>query len=403
VKCMLLDRNVKEFKGEKMIQGLAFAWASLCVLFFGFPLLYYLYMRRLASNPWNLNINPDYRPPITILVPAHNEEEIIRYKLENLSRLKYDMNLTQIILVDDASTDGTVDEVLKFVKRHPELNIQVIKAKKRGGKSRALNLGLKRSTGEVVIVSDADCFWPCDILDKALPYLADPRIGAICGRSKNLNLNGSWVIKAENVYDNKMTQIQIGESKLHSTVQFVGGFGAYKKSVLDKFDEESDDSGTALNIIQKNARTIVIPEAVFFTCFPGNWFGKIVIKTRRAGQLLRIRFKCLKLLFKRQLFLPKKIALPEMYLFVFNPIICLLLVALTLILLFQYPIFIPFFVLLFIIPKSRMYLVEIIQDNFIVLLALAGLLMKKRFVIWESAKKSKRCLNADILKKKGLI
>lgn len=386
-----------------MIEGLALTWASLCVLFFGFPLLYYLYMRRIASNPWNLNIDPNHRPPITILVPTHNEEEIIRYKLENLSRLKYDMDLTQIILVDDASTDDTVDEVLKFIKRHPELNIQVIQAKKRGGKSHALNLGLKRSTGEVVIVSDADCFWPSDILDKTLRYLADPRIGAICGQSKNLNSDDSWVIKTENVYDNKMTQIQIGESKLHSTVQFVGGFGAYKKSVLDKFDEESDDSGTALNIIQKNARTIVIPEAAFFTYFPKNWFGKIVIKTRRAGQLLRIRLKCLKLLFKRQLFLPKKIALPEIYLFIFNPVICLLLVALTIILLFQHPILFPFFILLFIIPKSRMYLIEIIQNNFIVLLASIALLTKKRFVIWESAKKSKRLLDPDVLRKKNLI
>ena len=268
-----------------------------------------------------------------------------------------------------------------------------------------MNLGLKQSTGEVIIVSDADCFWPSDVLDKILPYLADPNIGAVCGQPKMLNSNETWVSKTENLYNQKMIEVQLGESKVHSSVLFEGGFSAYKRSVLDKFDDEtgSDDSGTAFNIIQKKLRTITVPEATFFTYFPENWSSKIIIKARRAKQLLRIWLKCLKLFFKRQLFLPKTIALPEIYLFIFNPAICLLLVALTFALLFQYPVLFPLFILLFIVPKSRMYLIEIIQDNFIILLALIALITRKKSVVWRKAEKTRSLLDPDVLRKENLI
>jgi cellulose synthase/poly-beta-1,6-N-acetylglucosamine synthase-like glycosyltransferase len=319
--------------------------------------------------------------------------------------LHYPKDLIQIIVIDSASIDNTFAEVQRFVESHPQLNILTLKENDRGGKSRALNLGLKHSTGEVIIVSDADCFWPPDILYKALPYLTDPSVGAIAGQEKLLNPHQSWVTKTESKYREKMFQIQLGESKIHSTIQFEGGFGAYKKELLDEFDRETgaDDSGTALNIVQKGVRTIVIPEAIFFTFFPCEWKDKIGIKTRRAHHLLSILAKCLKLLLRRKLLLPKKIVLPEIFLFLINPFVFVALVFVTFVFLLQYPILAPFFILPFILPKVRTYSVEIIQNDFVILLALIQVIMKKKHIIWHSTKNSRIIVDMDVLRNEGLI
>jgi cellulose synthase/poly-beta-1,6-N-acetylglucosamine synthase-like glycosyltransferase len=361
-------------------------------------------MSRNASKKWNLKLGYSKKPTITILVPTYNEEKTINLKLENLFRLKYPKDLIQIILIDSASTDNTVKEAQKFVASHSEMHIKIIQEEKRRGKSHALNLALRHSNGDIIVVSDADCFWPSNILDKAIPYLADPTIGAVAGQEKLLNPNESWVTKTEAIYRDKMFQIQLGEAKLYSTIQFEGGFGAYKRVVLDEFDCEtgSDDSGTALNIVQKKVRTIVVPEATFFTYFPADWKGKFGIKIRRAQQFLRIWLKCLKLLVKKELVLPKKIVLPQTFLFFLGPFIFVALVATTIVIMFQFPILVLPLVLVFVVPKSRMYLIEIIQNNLILLFALGSLATKRDYVVWHISKSSRK-VDPDVLKERNLI
>jgi len=202
-----------------------------------------------------------------------------------------------------------------------------------------------------------------------------------------------------------MFPIRLGESKLYSTIQFEGGFGVYKRSVLDSFDCETgaDDSGTALNMVQKNYRTIYISEAAFFTFFPNNWTEKVVAKVRMAKQLVQVWIKCLKLLFKRELILPKKIALPEIFLFLFNPPIFMSLIFVTFTILLQYPVFSLFLILPFFIPKSSSYLIVAVQYNFIILLALIALIMRKKYVMWGKANESRTLVHPDVLRKMNLI
>lgn len=362
-------------------------------------------MKRAALKPWKLIVNPNYRPSVTILVPTYNEEQTIELKLKNLSCLKYPKDLIQVILVDSASTDNTIQKALEFVKFNPKINVLVLEEKNRGGKSRALNFALKHATGEIIVVSDADCFWPPDILNEALPYLANPTIGAVAGQEKLLNPNQSWVTETETFYRDKMFCVQLGESKIHSTIQFEGGFGAYKRKILDEFDCETgaDDSGTALKIVQRGARVIVIPEALFYTYFPSSWKGKFVIKVRRAHHLLSVLIKCFKLLLKRKLLLPKRIVLFEIFLLLFNPFIFMSLLVATFVVLFYYPFLALLLMLPIIIPTTRTYLVEVVQNNFIILLAMAYTLMGKKSVVWHRAKESRTAIDINTLKSKGLV
>ena len=356
-------------------------------------------MGRIASRPWKLKTDKNYSPQITILVPTYNEADIIDLKLDNLSKLTYPRNLTQIILIDSGSEDKTLEKIVNFSKNHPEMNIKFVEEKERRGKSNALNIALTYATGEIIVVSDADCFLFPDILEKSLQYLADQTVGAIVGREVLLNPNRTWITKNENIYRNLMSCIRLGESKYFSTIIFEGGFSAYKRTFLDKFDSETgcDDTGTALTVVQKKARTILIPEATFFTAFPTTWKGKFVIKLRRASQLIQIWTKCLTYLLKNRLMLPKRIAISEIFLHIFNPIIFALLTLATFLLVLRYPIFLLAFLCIFVIPKTRNVLIETLQNNVILLGALISLILKRRFVIWNKTNESRKELTRDLL------
>lgn len=367
-------------------------------------MFYFVYMRKNALKPWNLKIDMNYRPTVSIIVPTYNEGQVIQSKLRNLAELDYPKELIQIVAVDGASTDDTVKEIEDF-RAKQDFKVTIIRESERKGKSSALNLALKYANGEAIIVSDADCFWPHDILRKAFPYLADGSVGATAGQEKLLNPEQSWVTKTEDLYRDTMFQIQLGESKCYSTVQFEGGFGAYKRKALDQFDVEtgSDDSGTALNLVQKGVRTIVLPEAAFYTFFPHTWKGKMMIKTRRARQFVRIWGKCFRLMVNGELALPKRIFLSQAFLFFVNPIVFVTFVLTSLLVLLQIPVLILVPLVLLIVPKTRVYLIELFQNNFIALVAMIESLSGKRSTIWAKAEESRKSFDAEILRKHGLI
>lgn len=384
---------------------LLYVWFCLGVICLGAPLLYFAYMRRKSSKPWNLKIDPHYEPSVSILIPTYNEEKTIRYKLQNLEQLDYPKESIQVIVVDSASTDKTVEEIEEYGKLDSKFEIVTIKEKERRGKSKALNLALQHTRGEVIIVSDADCFWPSKILRQSLPYLANSSVGAVAGQEKLLNPEQTWVTRTENLYRDQAFKIQLGESKFSSTVHFEGGFGAYDRKVLDQFDVEtgSDDSGTALNLIQKGFRTIVLSETVFYTFFPPSWKGKLTIKIRRAKQFVQIWAKCLRLMIRGQLVLPKRIFVPQAFLLLVNPFIFTAFLLTSILLLLQLPILTLLPAILLLVPKTRIYVIEIFQNNFIALLALAETASGKHSLVWKKAEESRVTFKAEVLRKHGLI
>jgi len=351
-------------------------------------LVYFLYLRKFVYKPWNIQIDERFEPEVSILIPVHNEEANIESKLENVESVLYPKEKMEIVVVDDASDDGSVSKIEGFMERHPSLNIRLVRQNPRAGKSAALNRALKVSTKPIVIVSDADTRWPPDILRKAMPYLADPNVGAVTGRSVNVNVGESWVTRAEESYLQLANFVRLGESKIHSTIKFEGGFCAYKRGAFDLFDCEtgSDDSGTALKVVSRGFRTLLAPEVVFYTSFPPSLFAKFKVKVRRANQLIGLWVKCLKLFFKRSLFLPKSIALAEIVLFIFNPIVFLIMMASGLALIVMSPLsplsLAIIFSVLGLLVFARRTFVELFISNVILAGGLVSFLFGRRYMAW---------------------
>lgn len=357
-------------------------------IFFGTYLAYYLYISKYVGKPWNIQVNMAFEPEISILVPTHNEEMNIESKLENIRGVWYPKEKLEIIVADDASDDGTVDKVEDFIHRHSNLTIKLVKQNHRAGKSATLNKALLVSAKPIVVVSDADTTWPQDVLRKALPFLADPAVGAVTGRGVNLNAGESWVTKAEESYLQLANFVRLGESKIHSTIRFEGGFCAYKRDAFDTFDCEtgSDDSGTALKVVSNGYRSIMVPDLVFYNSFPSSLSTKFRIKLRRANQLIGLWTKCLKLMARGKLSLPKRIALPEIVLFIFNPIVFLILVASGIALVILNPLsplsLLIIFSVLVLLVLARRDFVEFFISNVILAVGLVTYLFGRRYIAW---------------------
>lgn len=369
-----------------------YLWVALFSVFVGGYLLYFGYLRRRAKGSWGFEVDSQFCPSVSVIVPAFNEEKLIKAKLENLGRVSYPKDKIEVILVDDASTDQTLAKAEEFVRENPEQRVTILRQTRRQGKANALNAALKSCSNGVVVVTDADTLLPVDTLSKTLPYLSNPSIGALSGLGEAVNPEESWVTNSEKNYLGMMSVWRLGESKIHSTLRFEGCFCAFRRDAFREFDSESgsDDSGTALRIVQNGFRTILVPEARVPAEVPQKLMDNLRAKTRRAVQLAGLWSQCLRLLVARRLKLPKKIAVPEIFLSLFMPFVFVVLVGLTFLLLVYYPIPAAISVaalgLACLVPRVRGYLVRGILDQFVLFYAILLHVGKKRFVVWEHSR-----------------
>lgn len=111
---------------------------------------------------------------LSVVIPAYNETQTIVQILEQVVAVKLpDGMKKEIIVVDDCSTDDTEVKVKKTQKSLPDSKILYIKQKENRGKGYAVRTGIERSTGDVIIIQDADLeYEPQDYVSLLQPILS---------------------------------------------------------------------------------------------------------------------------------------------------------------------------------------------------------------------------------------
>jgi cellulose synthase/poly-beta-1,6-N-acetylglucosamine synthase-like glycosyltransferase len=129
-----------------------------------------------------------FEPTVTILIPAQNEGQVIGLLLQRMTELTYPKDKLQVIVIDDASSDNTGKVADTYSEKYPFIEVLHRSLEIGGkGKAAAMNAGLARSTGEIVLCFDADYSPQKDIVEKLVKPFVDPSVGAVQGRPVVLN------------------------------------------------------------------------------------------------------------------------------------------------------------------------------------------------------------------------
>ena len=183
--------------------GLMGADAVVNVVAVGLQLLFVVYFLRhlsfgisaATSAPTDLRgavVDTGFRPTVSVLVACHNERAVVADLVAALDALDYPSHRLQLVVVDDASTDGTGDILDRLAVTSA---VEVVHRPPGGppGKAAALNVGLATVTGEIVVVFDADHRPRKDTVRLLVRHLEDPAVGAVQGRCVIRNRHDSLV------------------------------------------------------------------------------------------------------------------------------------------------------------------------------------------------------------------
>jgi len=122
-------------------------------------------------------IKSKFNPFVSVLVPAFNEEKIIVRTINNILSSSY--KKIEIIVIDDGSTDNTYETALSVFKDNKK--VKILKTEANIGKSEALNLGVKESKGEIIVVQDADSIIIKRTISNIVKHFSDEHVGAVAG------------------------------------------------------------------------------------------------------------------------------------------------------------------------------------------------------------------------------
>ena len=228
-------------------------WIAVVGVFYpyaGYPLVLQL-VRRLVSRP--RPATAPALPTVSMIIPVHNEASRLEPKIANTLALDYPADRLEILFVSDGSTDDTAAMIRAAVGRR----LDVIELPQRGGKAAALNAGLHRAGGEIVVFTDASIALAPDSIRAIVAPFADPRVGCVSGEDRIAETGGEGLYGRYELYLRRL------ESDVHSIVGASGSFYAQRRALCTPFTEGmAPDFLSVLRTVQQGYRAISEPAAV---------------------------------------------------------------------------------------------------------------------------------------------
>jgi len=184
------------------------------------------------QRPFYQDILDDQPPPITVLVPMHNEERVAEGILDALLASDYPEDRLEIIPIDDHSEDRTAEILDRYAARDPRIKPLHRRSGQRG-KPAGLNDALVAAGSEIVLVFDADYQPPPDVLRELAVAFIDPEVGAVMGRVIPSNTRGRFLARLLDLERSGGYQVdQQARYTLDLLPQYGGTVGGFRRSVV---------------------------------------------------------------------------------------------------------------------------------------------------------------------------
>ncbi|TDD93415.1 glycosyltransferase [Actinomadura rubrisoli] len=223
----------------------------------------------LPGIPGYDELPPDPFPPLSVIVPAYNEEAGIAATVMSLLDTDYP-GAVEVIVVDDGSTDRTAE----IVQALGLPRVRLVR-KGNGGKPSALNAGVALAGTEVLVLVDGDTVFQRDTLRHLVAPLADPRVGAVSGNTKVANrggILGRWQ-HIEYVIGFNLDRRMFDVLQCMPTVP--GAIGAFRRAALARVggvpgDTLAEDTDLTMAICRTGLRVVYEEKALAWTEAPSS-------------------------------------------------------------------------------------------------------------------------------------
>lgn len=206
-----------------------------------------------------------YRPNITVMVVAHNEESVILDKLNNLVKLRYPKRKLRFVIASDNSTDNTNKIVRDFISNHKNMDIRIFNTKKRMGKTNAQNEAFLIVRGQILIMTDANSILKENAITELTASFSSPDISYVTGRLVYINKESSTTSKSETVYWDLDLSMREIESRIQTITAGNGALYACRVSDYVHIRPiESHDSAFPVIFALQSKRCIFNPDAIAY-------------------------------------------------------------------------------------------------------------------------------------------
>lgn len=190
-------------------------------------------------------------PLLSVVIPAYNEQDGVDEILRRVAAVDIDK---EIIVIDDCSTDGTVDKIQQFSGKNPQVRLNLIVHQRNRGKTASVSNGLKIARGRMVVIQDADLEYnPHDfprLIESILTKAADAVYGS---RFMHKKMGSGLVTRLHRLVNRFLTFVSNLVTGLHLT-DMETCYKMIRRDLLDGIEIKSTGFGFEVEITAKLAR-----------------------------------------------------------------------------------------------------------------------------------------------------
>ncbi len=235
------------------------AIAALAYHFIGYPALLFVFAKAFGRRGKDAD-DGDYAPPVSVVVPCHNEAAVIANKIDALCRSDYPGDM-EIIVSSDGSDDGTE-------KIAEEAGVVVLHNPQRRGKVAALNAAVVAAQYDILIFTDANAIPDAGAISALVAPFAEERIGGVAGEQVISSEDGDVTIGGgESAYWKYEAAIKRWEAALGGALCADGSVYAIRKGLYHPPPTVvmlRDDLYISLKVIGDGYRLAYVPEAIIY-------------------------------------------------------------------------------------------------------------------------------------------
>ncbi len=231
-------------------------------------LFYPLFMRLLSlfsKETPTVQIPREDLPTVEIIFAAYNEEAVIRQKIESSFNSDYPAEKLSLRVGSDNSSDSTNDIITKLESQYPALHFEVFE--KRTGKSGIINKLIKKSSADLLILTDANIIFTSDTIPELVNKLMADKAGACGGTIIYGQLPQKGIARQENTYLNMENRLKLAESMVFKNVMGLeGGCYIIKRELFPQIPPLyfMEDFFVSLHVLKLKEKVIFSEKAICY-------------------------------------------------------------------------------------------------------------------------------------------